>query len=170
MPVTQQVRRLSANRIDDDAFRPFGRVLRATPDGTPVTDSERQLDLSGGEPRFYLMELAGKPASFRFITRHRRTTQSLVAVGGGDWFLAVAPPSPLEIADAVPEVDQIVAFAIPVEVSVLLHRGTWHAGPFFTEPSRVFANLELIDTNVVDHHSVSLSPGGELRFEITSDE
>jgi ureidoglycolate hydrolase len=167
MPVTQQVRQLPANRIDDDAFRPFGRVLRAMPDGTPATDAERQLDLSCGEPRFYLMELAGKPATFRSITRHRRTTQSLLAVCGGDWFLAVAPPSPLEIAEAVPDLDQIVAFAIPVEVSVLLHRGTWHAGPFFTESSRVFANLELTDTNVVDHHTVPLSPDGELRFEIT---
>jgi ureidoglycolate lyase len=166
MPLTQQLRQLPANRIDDDAFRPFGRVLHAMPDGTPATDSERQLDLSCGEPRFYLMELTGRPPTFRSITRHRRTTQSLLAVGGGDWFLAVAPPSPLEIADAVPDPAQIVAFVIPAGVSVLLHRGTWHAGPFFTEPSRVFANLELTDTNVVDHHTVPLSPAGELQFEI----
>jgi len=39
-------------------------------------------------------------------------------------------------------------------VFVKLHQATWHAGPFFSDGQHMdFYNLELADTNVVDHHS-----------------
>jgi len=38
-------------------------------------------------------------------------------------------------------------------VALALKRGTWHAGPSFTESPVDFLNLELADTNEVDHHT-----------------
>ena len=136
---------LSAEPLTDEAFAPFGAVLRATPDGGPFSDAEGRLDLSAGTPRFYLMQLADKPARFAGITRHRQVTQCLSAVGGGSWLIAVAPP------DVVPTPADVRAFVVPGDVALLLGKGTWHAGPFFDPPEMSFVNLELADTNVVDH-------------------
>ena len=51
----------------------------------------------------------------------------------------------------------IRAFRIPGDVAVMLHTGTWHAGPLFEAAEMSFFNLELADTNVVDHHSCDLT-------------
>jgi hypothetical protein len=46
---------------------------------------------------------------------------------------------------------------VPGHVATKLHRGTWHAGPFFdTEDEIRFVNLELSDTNEVDHQNSNL--------------
>lgn len=44
-------------------------------------------------------------------------------------------------------------FRIPHGVFVKLERGTWHAGPLFDGDGMDFYNLELADTNVVDHNA-----------------
>jgi ureidoglycolate hydrolase len=159
-------RHLSAQPITAADFAPFGVVLSALPDMTPMTADEQMLDLSGGRPRFYLMELHDKPPVFRAITRHRRTTQALLSVGNHGWVIAVAPPGPLDDADAVPDLDAIKAFRVPGDVAVLLRRGTWHSGPHFSEPTRSFANLELSDTNVVDHHTFHIDRAHGIQYEV----
>jgi hypothetical protein len=40
--------------------------------------------------------------------------------------------------------------------AVKLHQGTWHAGPFFFAATALFFNLELSDTNLIDHNSQPL--------------
>jgi hypothetical protein len=42
-------------------------------------------------------------------------------------------------------------FAYPPECFIKLGLGTWHAGPYFTEPERDFYNLEMVDTNTADY-------------------
>ena len=56
---------------------------------------------------------------------------------------------------------------MPGTVAVALHRATWHAGPFFDAPTQDFFNLELADTNQVDHHNCLLDQrfGLSFRFE-----
>jgi ureidoglycolate lyase len=50
----------------------------------------------------------------------------------------------------------------------MLHKGTWHAGPLFEGAAQSFFNLELADTNVVDHHTCDLtaSYGFALRLRV----
>ncbi|ADP82381.1 ureidoglycolate lyase [Pseudofrankia inefficax] len=140
--------------ITENAFAPYGQVLAAQPDSTRTTAAEAALDLSRGTPRFYVMELTHGRTTFTRITRHRQVTQVLAAVGGGAWWMAVARgEGPAEVA---PALDEIVAFEIPGDVAVLLHRGTWHAGPFFDGPRMAFFNLELTDTNAADHDTSQL--------------
>jgi ureidoglycolate hydrolase len=102
------------------------------------------------------MRLEGRPPHFDRITRHRAVTQCLASAGGEPWWLAVATPAGVDDDGAVPDPAQLRAFTIPGDVAVRLHRGTWHAGPFFALPSQAFFNLELVDTNEVDHHTVGL--------------
>jgi len=80
----------------------------------------------------------------------------------------VAPPYDLDREDAEPALDDIRGFIIPGHVAVMFHKGTWHAGPYFAQPGHIrFFNLELSDTNVVDHHSSYLTKrfGIKLKFQ-----
>ncbi|CAA2964993.1 Ureidoglycolate hydrolases [Olea europaea subsp. europaea] len=119
--------------------------------------------------RFYIMHLEDRALKFSDITHHASVTQCLGSIGGHVWYLGVGKPStvdPTEIngatgADVVqshcghfyvpPAVDDIRAFRISGPKFLKLNRGTWHAGPLFTEKTMDFYNLELSNTNVVDH-------------------
>jgi ureidoglycolate hydrolase len=65
--------------------------------------------------------------------------------------LAIAGPA------AMPDPDSIRALRIAGALGIKLHRGTWHAGPFFTAPTINFISLELSDTNEVDHANYYLA-------------
>jgi ureidoglycolate lyase len=160
------VRDLSARPITREAFAPFGDLIPPTEDGLPFGPQEAALDLTRGTPRLYIMRLPGRGLVFRQITRHRNVTQCLAALGGKTWLMAVAPPKALDDPQAEPDLADIAAFVIPGTVAVKLHRGTWHAGPFFEDDEVSFLNLELSDTNEVDHHSSRLDKrfGLALRF------
>jgi ureidoglycolate hydrolase len=156
--------------LTPEAFVPYGRVLAAQPDATAVTEAEAALDLTEGTPRFYLMDLAGRPPTFTGITRHARVTQCLASVGARPWLLAVAPPGSAQTAETDPALADIVGFRVPGDVAVLLLRGTWHAGPFFSEERMAFFNLELDGTNVEDHETSHLDRrfGVECVFDVSA--
>ena len=158
---------LSVEPLTAEAFEVFGTVIPPTEDGVAFGPADAQLDLGSGTPRFYAMRIPGRGLEVERITRHRLCTQALASVGGHPWVMAVAPPLDLDVADAAPTLDHIKAFLIPGHVAVMLHKGTWHAGPLFPTGSELsFFNLELADTNVVDHHTVDLRQtyGSSLRL------
>jgi ureidoglycolate hydrolase len=138
--------------LSPEAFAPFGTVVVPTEDGTPYGPSDAKLDLFGGTPRFYAMRIPARGLTIRYITRHKAVTQALASVGGAIWYLGVAAPS---VADA-PTLDAIHVFKIPGDAAVVLHKGAWHCGPLFDGPDQSFFNLELADTNVVDHDTCDL--------------
>ena len=142
-------------------FAPFGQVIVPDEDGAPFGPGDAQLSLAGGTPRFYAMRLPHRGRAFHHITRHGNVTQCLGSMMGEPWMLAVAPPDP---ARAAPEPAAIRAFAIPGDCFVMLRVGTWHAGPYFDAPSVAFYNLELADTNVVDHQTCDLAADFAMRF------
>jgi ureidoglycolate lyase len=142
--------------IDAESFRPYGTLIEPMPDGQLFGLDEAQLELSGGMPRFYIMNLERRPLRVGMLTRHRRVTQCLASADAIEWMLVVAAP---DDAAAAPNITTIGGFLIPGGVAVKLHRGTWHAGPFFNAVTARFFNLELTDTNDVDHQSVNLTSG-----------
>ncbi len=148
-------------------FQPFGTLIGFADDGQPFDANDAQLELDRGTPRFYIMKLHERGLIFRQITRHLQVTQCLAAVGGKPWLIAVAPPLDPDNPAAMPDPSSICAFEIPGDRAIQLDRGTWHAGPYFTEPSRAFFNLELTDTNQVDHHDCQLDRlyGIQMRFK-----
>ncbi|HWJ73217.1 MAG TPA: ureidoglycolate lyase [Kaistia sp.] len=150
---TIERRPILAEPITAEAFLPFGHLIEATEDMVPAGAVDAALDLSGGTPRFYIMRLDHRGLDVNGITRHAAVTQVLASVGGRRWMLCVAPP--VGEADR-PDPEAIRAFVIPGDVAVLLFKGSWHAGPFFHDAEMRFFNLELLDTNVIDHHTVNL--------------
>jgi ureidoglycolate hydrolase len=164
MAAPTHLRQLVLEPITSAAFAPFGQAIFPQADGLPFGPQDAQLQLGGGTPRFYLMTLTHRGHRFRTITRHQRCTQCLGALGGQAWWLAVAPPS----VDPQPNPDQIRAFHIPGDCLVKLSVGTWHAGPYFSQPQVSFYNLELSDTNLTDHYTCHLERAFGLEFEIVA--
>ena len=152
---------VTARHLSAESFSPYGEVLRPTADGSPPLPGEDRLDLSRGTPRFYLMQLADKPARFISITRHRQVTQCLAAVGGS----RVAARRRPARRPRRPHAPAVAGLRWP---------GSWcpatspscctgargMPGRSSTPPTMSFFNLELADTNVVDHQSHSLAGEG----------
>jgi len=157
---------LPVQPITRDAFAPFGDLIAPSADGAPFGPADAKLDLSDGIPRLYIMRLPRRGLLVRQITRHRGVTQCLAAMGGRSWLIAVAPPNDRDRPAAEPALADIRGFLVPGTVAIKLHRGTWHAGPFFEDDEISFLNLELSDTNEVDHQDSNLLQrfGCALRF------
>jgi ureidoglycolate hydrolase len=160
---SNSARELPAPPISAAAFAPFGALIEPTPDGAPLPAVDRALDLSGGRPRFYIMALTNRGLGVSSLNRHSAATQVLASASGESWLLAVAPP---DEAATAPDPEAIRAFTIPGGVGVLLTRGTWHAGPYFEPHAMSFFNLELDDTNEVDHFTCDLEASFGLTFTL----
>ncbi|KDP46162.1 hypothetical protein JCGZ_06673 [Jatropha curcas] len=152
-------------------FKEYGQLIEPSPDGEEYGPQDAQLNLSQGIPRFYTMILEKRPLGFATITHHASVTQCLGSIGGQVWYLGVAKPSILDAKEikekqnegmeieqsrcghyyVPPAVDEVKVFRISGPKFVKLDVGTWHAGPLFKGDSMNFFNLELTDTNVVDH-------------------
>jgi ureidoglycolate lyase len=141
--------------VSPEVFAPFGHVIAQGADAPAGT-----LDLAGGTPRLWVMSVTDRPPVFDRITRHHRVTQALASADAIPFWLVVAAPGtdPAAVGAA------LRAFIVPPATAVLLHAGTWHAGPFFAPRTMRFFNLELADTNDVDHDTVHLD--GPVRIEI----
>lgn len=167
MTVSQQNSPITARPIQSipitaEAFRRFGQVIEPQPDDVPFSAQDAQLQLQNGIPRFYIMRLPHRGRRFHHITRHEACTQCLGALDGREWFLGVAPPK----ESPVPKLEDIKVFKIPGSCFVKLETGTWHAGPYFDHDTVNFYNLELSDTNVVDHTTCDLLQTYGVTFEI----
>ncbi|KAG8501259.1 hypothetical protein CXB51_003392 [Gossypium anomalum] len=152
-----------------ESFKEFGQVIEASPDGEEFGPTDAQLDLSKGIPRFYIMNIQNRPLKFSTITHHASVTQCLGSIGGHVWYLGIAKPSLVDSEEVKnekgkiavqsrcghfyvpPAVDDVYVFRIAGPKFIKLNRGTWHAGPLFKADAMDFYNLELSNTNVVDH-------------------
>ena len=153
---------LKAEWITPEGFKPYGQMISASPDGKAFDKEDAQLNLNQGIPRFYIMRLEEKGRKFSRITRHTQCTQCLGSLAGKDWLMAVAPPSETD----EPNLEQLAAFRIPGNCFIKLEVGTWHAGPYFDHEFVDFYNLELSDTNVVDHFTHNFIKSHQFTFEI----
>ena len=165
MNTSKTIQQLQAQLITSENFRPYGQVISASVDGKNYDTEDAQLDLQNGIPRFYIMRLHHKGRKFHTITRHTQCTQCLGSLEGKDWLIAVAPPN--NDTDE-PALEDIAAFRIPGNCFIKLEIGTWHAGPYFEHEFVDFYNLELSDTNIVDHFTHNFLKSHQLEFEISS--
>lgn len=153
---------LHAEWITPEKFQPYGQLITPAEDGQVYSHEDAQLDLTKGTPRFYIMRLHHRGRIFHKITRHNLCTQCLGSLAGKDWLIAVAPPSEA----SQPDLANLSAFRIPGDCFIKLEVGTWHAGPYFEHEVVDFYNLELSDTNVIDHFTHDFLKSQNLEFEI----
>ncbi|MBD1823703.1 ureidoglycolate lyase [Cyanobacteria bacterium FACHB-DQ100] len=157
------IRSIQAQPITAEAFRPFGQLIQASPDGKGFDRDDAQLYLEEGIPRFYIMRLQHRGRKFHKITRHQQCTQCLGSLEGKEWLIVVAPPG----ESVSPALSDLRAFRIPGNCFIKLEIGTWHAGPYFDDEIVDFYNLELSDTNIADHDTCNLRLDYGVEFEIT---
>ena len=160
---SKTIKQLQAQTITPENFQPYGEVIFPSKDGKLFDAEDAQLVLDKGIPRFYIMQLHGRGCNFHHITRHVKCTQCLGSLAGKDWLMGVCPPN-----DNVnePALQDIAAFRIPGNCFIKLNVGTWHAGPYFEHDTVDFYNLELSNTNEVDHFTHSFLKSHNLEFEI----
>lgn len=156
------LKQIPAVPITESNFEPYGELITPSPDGKAFDASDAKLKLDLGIPRFYIMHLEHRGRTFDKITRHDLCTQCLGSLNGKNWLMAVCPPG----VSQTPDLDRLRAFRIPGNCFIKLEVGTWHAGPYFDESAIDFYNLELSDTNVVDHFTYNLATQQNLQFEI----
>eukprot|EP01025_Chloroclados_australasicus_P063581 TRINITY_DN8419_c2_g1_i1.p1 TRINITY_DN8419_c2_g1~~TRINITY_DN8419_c2_g1_i1.p1 ORF type:complete len:203 (-),score=18.19 TRINITY_DN8419_c2_g1_i1:242-850(-) len=156
-----RIKELVAKDINTGNFAPFGQYCEPQEDGKVFDHEDAQLDLSEGTPRFYVMKIPNKGLEFSRITHHAKVTQCLGSLAPAQpWYLCVCK------AGETPSEDNIEAFKIPHGAFIKLEKGTWHAGPYFQQGEEMnFYNLELKDTNIVDHNTVDFNEYG-LNFKI----
>lgn len=163
MSTSKTVQRLQAQWVTPENFQAYGQAIFANTDGKSYDTEYAQLNLQNGIPRFYIMRLQRRGRNFHTITRHIQCTQCLGSLEGKDWLIAVAPPSNQTDEPALAD---IAAFRIPGNCFIKLELGTWHAGPYFEHEFVDFYNLELSDTNVVDHFTYNFLKSHQTEFEI----
>jgi ureidoglycolate hydrolase len=163
MSTSQIIQQLPAQWITAENFRCYGQVIFPSVDGKAFDGEDAQLNLQHGTPRFYIMRLSKRGRQFSKITRHVQCTQCLGSLEGKDWLIAVCPPyNHLN----TPVLTEITAFRIPGNCFIKLNEGTWHAGPYFDHEFVDFYNLELANTNVVDHFTHDFINSHQLEFEM----
>ncbi|MDM9382435.1 ureidoglycolate lyase [Chlorogloeopsis sp. ULAP01] len=163
MNTSKTVQQLQAQWVTPENFRRYGQVIFPSQDGKVFDAEDANLVLDKGTPRFYIMRLERRGRKFHKITRHRQCTQCLGSLEGKDWLIAVCPPD--HDVDE-PDLANIAAFRIPGNCFIKLEVGTWHAGPYFEHEVVDFYNLELSDTNVVDHFTHDFLQSQQIEFEI----
>lgn len=156
------LQQLPAQLITVENFKPYGQVIFPSDHGKLFDAEDAQLNLQNGTPRFYIMRLHQNGRKFHQITRHVQCTQCLGSLAGKDWLMVVAPPC----ENPKPNIEQMSAFRIPGNCFIKLEVGTWHAGPYLDHEFVDFYNLELSDTNVVDHFTHNFRQHDRLEFEI----
>ena len=129
--------------------------ILAVDDMTPFGEYDADLSFEASVPlRYYLMKVNRRPPVVAAMTRHRQVTQCLASAEAKPWWIVVAPPERSAV-ELVPE-NLLLVRMEPFE-GLKMHRGCWHAGPFFKQSSALFFNLELADTNINDHGLHSLN-------------
>jgi len=130
--------------LDAAAWGPFGWLPTAD---TDPDDGEHRLsfawdDVHVNRIAHHRDEVPAVPGGLRCqeLFRHTTHTQVLMPLDTAA-VIAVAPP---EIAmDSPTDVDGVVAFVLQPLQAIVLHRGTWHWGPFpVTARSVVLFNIQ----------------------------
>ena len=152
---------LTALSLDQCDFTRFGTAILPVDDMTPHSSCDAELKFNGDNLRYYVMRLHRRAAVLGSMTRHIQATQCLGSADAQSWWLAVATAK-LQSE----QLDHSTVQLVKVEPgeAVKLHQGTWHAGPFFLATTALFFNLELSDTNLVDHNSQPLNQKLKLQL------
>ena len=131
------VRRIPLLDLSHGAWRPFGALPSDEGDEFDTADLEFEW-LDGhlnciGHTRDEVPWTAGG-VRCELLFRHRTHTQALMPMDA-DSVVVVAPPGTGFTGPA--DLESVRAFAVPALTPFLLHKGTWHWGPFPTRAAAV---------------------------------
>lgn len=160
--------RLRAVELDPEGWEPFGWL---PVDDTDPRDGARTLEFAWSDAHLNviahdLTEIPHSPGGLRceVMYRHDSHTQALMSLDSAA-VMAVAPAA-LGLAHAG-ELEQVRAFLLAPLQTVVLHRGTWHWGPFPIGAPRVRLLNVQGRRYLEDNASVDLA-GRDMAVEIVT--
>jgi ureidoglycolate lyase len=137
--------RIKVQSLTAEDFAPYGQVmsLEATPrlpinfySGLNAVHGPIPID-SDAMAELLVFRVGLRGNDIRYLERHVEMTQAMIPLNGNPYVAVVAPPDVPE-EDGFPALDAIKAFVVPGDVSLSLHRGTWHEPPFPTIDGQLF--------------------------------
>lgn len=157
----EPVRIVTAGRLSEEAWRPFGWLPVAD---TDPADGRDRLDFEWSDPHVNLIghtldEVVVLPAGLRcdVLYRHRTHTQVLMPLDRRCVLAVAAPGTEL---DGPAATSSIAAFVVHPLEALVLHRGTWHWGPFPVDgPSVTLFNVQGLRYRE-DNESADLAAAG----------
>lgn len=122
---------LNLERLDEEAFAPFGEIV-AKKDTPPVFTGSHmeswQLKFSVEKTvelminRFHYHDI-----EFSKMERHFFVTQAFLPINAMPMVMVVAPPTDPADPAAIPRPEDLRAFYLDGNTGIMLWRGTWHA-------------------------------------------
>jgi ureidoglycolate hydrolase len=140
---------LPVRELTDEAFAPFGTVVRTPPRSQDATGPgwrwwAETVVLEDDGRRWsvgYLDLEPAPPARFDWAERHLRTQEAIVPVSG-ECLVYVAPPDHPEEPERLPPFDDFKVFRVPAGSGVVMHRAVWHGAPIAEgEPAKAIVLL-----------------------------
>lgn len=129
MPAAIQTLALACHVADDEAFAPYGRIVRR-PETTTRADlasgaveSWRLPFASASPPEVMFNRYHDRGRTFSVMEKHLDVTQCFFPLGGVSYIMVVGR----DTAAGGFEPAQVEAFHVPGHHGVLLWRGVWHA-------------------------------------------
>ena len=140
--------RIQIQPITAEDFSPFGTLLTARPGcarlnfAAPVNNfrPNAKANLAIVRPPVAVM-----PCCVTLMERHAYSTQAFMPLGGVRALLFVAPGG-----DAGPDLTQARAFAVPGDIGISYHVGTWHMGMALLDQPGSMAMLVHEDGSAAD--------------------
>lgn len=142
--------------ISAEEFSPFGNLLTTKPTcarlnfAAPVNNfrPSAKANLAIVRPPVAVM-----PCCVTLMERHPCSTQAFMPLGGVRALLFVAPGG-----DAGPDLSQAHAFAVPGDIGISYHVGTWHMGMALLDQAGTMAMLVHEDGTEADTEFREITP------------
>jgi ureidoglycolate lyase len=154
-------RKLVAEPITEEAFAPFGRILRRPPSAgrSDYTDSLMNRR-DGATPCFRtsLTEPSALPLSTRTMERHEFSSQAFLPVDAGRYLVMVAPKA----ADGGPDIDGARLFVVDGTTGISYDADVWHHPMTVLDRPATFATVMFNDGGSGDEEFVELPVDIEL--------
>ena len=147
--------KLSIEPMTAESFAPYGEVIEAR---ERPADGRRFFPVDFRIDGRTTMDVIWQPVGgkrFRMLERHFAVTQAFIPLEGAPAVVAVAPPTDLDDAEAVPKPEEVRAFLIDPGKGYAYRTGTWHSldryllGP--PGASFVILNVDPNPTQFVDY-------------------
>jgi ureidoglycolate hydrolase len=161
---------VTAAALTDAAWAPFGWLPRADTDPADGTDTLHfewsDAHLNTIEHRTDEVDATSHGLGCAVMYRHETHTQALMSLDA----VAVVAVAPAAVTfDDASDLDQLRAFVLEPGQTIVLHRGTWHWGPF---PIRGSTSVRLLNVQgrryAEDNASVDLTAATGRVVEVVS--
>ena len=119
--------RLPIEPMTAESFAPYGEMIEARErpaDGRRFFPINFQID---GRTTVEVIWQPIEGRRFHILERHFAVTQAFIPLGGAPAVVAVAPPTDLDDAEAMPQPEEVRAFLIDPGKGYVYKVGTWHS-------------------------------------------